>query len=63
MDSFVVLDENNACEVDDPKLEAYKQMAYLRAIGIGYVLCIGEDGSYTVQGDNSAPITFKQRGN
>lgn len=61
MDAFTILDEENACEVDDPKIDVYKQMAMLSRMGYNYALCVGADGSYTVQGDGLALITFKPK--
>lgn len=46
---------------DDPKLDAYKQMAYLQKCGTGYRLTAQADGSYTVAGDGLEPITFEPR--
>jgi hypothetical protein len=43
---------------DNPRLSAYKQMAYLLRIGRRYSLTCHEDGAYTVAGDGCEPITF-----
>jgi hypothetical protein len=43
---------------DHPKLDAYKQAAYIRRMGRNYQLTAHDDGSYTVAGDGLEPITF-----
>jgi len=44
----------------DPKLEAYKQMAYIkRILGRRYCLTCHADGAYTVVGEGLDPLTFK----
>lgn len=49
-------------ESDNPKLSAYKQVAYVvNVLGRRYSIT-SEDGSYTVSGDGLQPITF-ERGN
>ena len=46
-------------EVADPKLAAYKQMAYIRnVLGLRYRLVCQVDGVYTVVGSGLAPLTF-----
>lgn len=51
----------NTVESDNPKLESYKHMAYLRMCGINSSLLI-RDGHYTVQAEQNgrrlADITF-----
>jgi hypothetical protein len=47
--------------VDDPRLSAYKQAAYIRLkLGRNYCLTANEDGSFTVSGDGLQPITFER---
>lgn len=55
----------NTVEVENPKIESYKQMAYLRICGINSGLLIRED-CYTVQSEQNghklADITFSPEG-
>lgn len=46
--------------VNDPKLEAYKQMAYIKMLGKRCRL-ICQDGAYTVEGDGLDPLTFEKQ--
>ena len=46
--------------VANPKLEAYKQAAYVQnVLGRRYSLTCRPDGTYTVQGDGLAALTFR----
>lgn len=47
-------------ESDNPKLDAYKQAAYIQnSLGRRYSLTSHADGSYTVAGDGIDSITFE----
>jgi len=47
--------------VDNPKLAAYKQMAYIQNIlGRHYSLVSHADGQFTVNGSGLEPITYAQ---
>ena len=47
--------------VDNPKMAAYKQMAYIQNIlGRHYSLICHADGRFTVNGDGLASITYAQ---
>jgi len=45
---------------EDPRREAYKQAAYIvNVLGRRYTMTAHEDGTFTVQGDGLASITFE----
>jgi len=46
--------------VGNPKLEAYRQLAYIQnVLGRRYSLTCWPDGTYTVQGEGLAAVTFQ----
>src|SRR5262249_27597834 len=47
-------------ESGNPKLDAYKQAAYIVRMGRTYTITSHDDGSYTVTGDGLQPITFER---
>ena len=53
-------EHGNTVETKDPKLEAYKQAAYiLNVLGRRYSMTVHEDGAFTVTGDDLASLTFQ----
>jgi len=55
---FSTIDANNRTFVENPKLEAYKYMAYLaNVLRLTYSLKV-EDGRYTVESAGLMPLTF-----
>jgi hypothetical protein len=58
---FTIIEKDGRVPCDDPKLEAYKQMAYLARCGTGYSLRV-ENDEFTVTGDGSVmALTFYRR--
>jgi hypothetical protein len=56
---FSVIGKDGKCRVDNAKLEAYNQMAYLRLIGRRADLKV-ENGEYTVSSPGLLAITFTE---
>jgi hypothetical protein len=54
---FAIIDKDGRVLSDNSKVDAYKHMAYLQSIGVGYRLTV-EDGQYTVAGDGCMALTF-----
>lgn len=63
MSAFQVIEQGphgDTVTVANPKLEAYKQAAYVQnVLGRRYGLTCRPDGTYTVQGDGLAALTFQ----
>jgi hypothetical protein len=49
----------NTVGSENPKLDAYKQMALIASQGRRYRLIAQADGSYTIEGDGLARLTFE----
>jgi hypothetical protein len=57
---FTIIEENGRVGSDNPKLDAFKQMAYLAGCGITYTLKV-ENNEYTIIGDGCMALTFYRR--
>jgi hypothetical protein len=57
MITFSVIDKDGCTYVDDPRLHAYRHMAWLASVGRGYTLIV-DGGRFTVKADGCDPLTF-----
>lgn len=49
------------CPTINPRVDAYRYVAYLRQNGYQYRMLIDEQGNYTVEADGSEPIRYERR--